>query len=237
MNKLAERNSKGQWNVRSAPPVLTRVKPATERAVVDALGEYVETLPTQRRHMLRRYRVAAVGHRIGGVGSVGIRNYVVLLFGSGETDALILQVKEALPPAAADGAPPLPHEFAEHQGQRVVHFQHLLQASGDILLGWTSIDGRSFYVRQLRNQKGSLALEKLGISGWQRYAYTCGALLARAHARGGDIRTIAGYCGSSNVLDKAQGHFAEAYGDQTVTDHAELVKAIRAKRIKAIEGV
>jgi sugar/nucleoside kinase (ribokinase family) len=66
------------------------------------------------------------------------------------------------------------------------------------------------------------------------WAYTCGALLARAHARCGDAARIAGYCGDSDTLDRALADFAEAYGDQTEQDHAELVKAIKTGRVKAV---
>jgi hypothetical protein len=42
------------------------------------------------------------------------------------------------------------------------------------------------------------------------YAWACGTLLARAHARAGDAAAIAGYCGGNRVLDKALATWAEA---------------------------
>ena len=95
-----------------------------------------------------------------------------------------------------------------------------------MLLGWTSIDGRPYYVRQMKNMKGSIPLECLKGSAFAMYARECGTLLARAHARSGDIAKIAGYCGNSNALDEALADFAEAYGDQTERDWEALVKAI-----------
>jgi len=79
-------------------------------------------------------------------------------------------------------------------------------------------------------------VERFDAGNWQRYAYTLGGLLARAHARSGDIALIAGYCGGSSVLDEAMVRWAEAYGDQTVMDHALLVEAIKKKKVKALAG-
>jgi hypothetical protein len=120
---------------------------------------------------------------------------------------------------------------------RVVIGQRALQASTDLLLGWTSIDGRPFYVRQMKNMKGSIPIEWLSGESFNFYVWACGAILARAHARVGDAAYIAGYCGNSPVLDEALATWAEAYGDQTEADHAALVRGIKSGRIKAIENV
>ena len=53
----------------------------------------------------------------------------------------------------------------------------------------------------------------------------CAATLARAHARSGDPAVIAGYMGKSDAFDDALASFAMAYADQTIIDHAALVKA------------
>ncbi|WP_321476960.1 DUF2252 domain-containing protein [uncultured Paludibaculum sp.] len=236
LDKLAERDAKGAWRLKPAPPVLSRVDGKTRHAVEAALADYVESLPRERRSLMRHYRVADIGHRVGGVGSAGVRNYVILMFGACANDGLVLQVKEATAPVPVEGLPGLPPDLAAHHGRRVVFYQRLMQASGDILLGWTSIDGRAYYVRQQRNLKGQIPVERFDSGNWQRYAYTLGGLLARAHARSGDIALIAGYCGSSQVLDEAMARWAEAYGDQTVMDHAQLVEAIQHKKVRALAG-
>lgn len=115
--------------------------------------------------------------------------------------------------------------------------QRLLQAATDVLLGWTSIDGRPFFVRQMRDMKGSIDIAWLKGSAFLMYARACGTLLARAHARSGDIAKIAGYCGKSGALDEAMADFAEAYGDQMEQDHDALVKAIAAGKIPAETGM
>jgi len=216
--------------------VLTRVNAVTREKVIDALNEYSKTLTRERRYMLGRYHVVDVAHRVVGVGSVGTRAYLALLFGNGDNDPLFLQVKEAISPAHLPYVPPLPNEFA-HQGRRVVSGQRALQASSDMLLGWTSIDGRPFYVRQMKNMKGSIPIEWLSGESFDFYAWACGAILARAHSRTGDAACVSGYCGNSGVLDEAFATWAEAYGDQTEADHAALVKAVKSGRVKAITGV
>ncbi|MGK7939130.1 MAG: DUF2252 family protein [Crocosphaera sp.] len=110
--------------------------------------------------------------------------------------------------------PPLPPE-ATHNGHRVVLGKRVLQATTDVWLGWTTIDERPFYVRQMKNMKGSIPIEWLKGSVFFMYARACGTLLARSHARSGDIAKIAGYCGTSNALDEVMGNWAEAYGNQT----------------------
>jgi hypothetical protein len=115
--------------------------------------------------------------------------------------------------------------------------QRVLQAASDVMLGWTTIDKRPYYVRQMKNMSASIPVEWLAGSSFYFYAWACGRLLARAHARTGDAAVIAGYCGNSNVLDEALADWAEAYGDQTKKDHATLVQAIEKGRVKAIRGV
>jgi uncharacterized protein (DUF2252 family) len=231
--RVAQEEAVDRWRFVADPPTLTRVDDATVAAVAASLTEYVETLTPERRFMMKRYRVADVAHRVVGVGSVGTRSYLVLLFGAGVEDPLFLQVKEALRPALAGVVPTLPSHLS-HEGRRVVFGQRFLQASSDVLLGWTSVVDRPFYVRQMRNMKGSLPLDSLTWGAFHSYSWACGALLARAHARTGDIAKIAGYCGNSKTLDRALADFAEAYGDQTERDHAALVAAIKQGRVEAM---
>jgi uncharacterized protein (DUF2252 family) len=232
--KMADRKEEGSWTFRNDPPVLTQIDNATRKKVIQALNEYSLTLSRERRFMLSRYRVADVAHRVVGVGSVGTRAYLALLFGNGDNDPLFLQVKEATIPAHAPYLPPLLEEF-RHQGKRVVTGQQALQASSDVMLGYATIDGRDFYVRQMKNLKASIPIDWLTGSAFNFYGWACGAILARAHARTGDPARIAGYCGKSTVLDEALADWAEAYGDQTEADHKTLVAAIRRGKVKAIE--
>lgn len=230
--KVADHDSTGEWTFRDTPPVLTKIDKATKQKVIDALKDYANTLSRERRIMLNRYNVVDVAHRVVGVGSVGTRAYLVLLFGNGDDDPLFLQVKEATTPAHAPYLPRLSKEMA-HNGKRVIVGQRALQASSDPMLGYTTIDGRDFYVRQMKNLKASVPIEWLTGASFNFYAWACGTLLARAHARTSDPARIAGYCGNSSVFDEALATWAEAYGDQTESDHAALVDAIHRGEVEA----
>lgn len=230
--KVADSAGPGKWTFRNDPPVLTTLPRATKQKVIDALNRYALTLSPERRMMLGRYHVTDVAHRVVGVGSVGTRAYLVLLFGIGDDDPLFLQVKESVSPAAAPYLPPLPEEY-RHQGKRVVAGQRALQASSDPMLGYTDLDGRDYMVRQMKNLKASVPVEFLTGASFNFYAWACGAILARAHARTSDPARIAGYCGNSTALDDSLADWAESYGDQTEQDHATLLASIKRGETKA----
>ena len=109
-----------------------------------------------------------------------------------------------------------------------------MQASSDIFLGWTTgAAGRPFYVRQLRDGKGSIDTERLTGDNLLDYAEVCGRTLARGHARTGDSVAIAAYLGSGDRFDRAMAEFGEAYAEQAVADHARFLEAIDAGRLSA----
>ncbi|GAB3577244.1 DUF2252 domain-containing protein [Amycolatopsis endophytica] len=211
------------------PPVLRHVDEATANAVADGLVSYVHTLRESRRTLIARYRIADIAFRVVGTGSVGLRSYVVLLHGNTDED-LVLHVKEARPSALT---PFVPGHRGEHEGQRIVHGARLVQAETDILLGWTTIGGRPFIVRQFRNMKGAIEPTELGGKDLDDYGRLAGALLARAHIRSVHPRLLAGYFDGDDQLDEAIGRYAVRYADQTESDHAELVTAVKNGRFPA----
>jgi len=227
LKKVADKDAKGQWRFREDPPVLTRISSSLQNKLVTALEDYSLTLSRERRYMLSRYRVADVAHRVVGVGSVGTRAYLALLIGKNDGDPLFLQIKEASTPAHGPYLPLRRAEFV-NEGQRVVVGQRALQASSDVMLGWTEMDGRPYYVRQMKNLKADVPIEWMSGDAFTFYCWACGALLARAHARTSEAATIAGYCGASRVLRQSLAKWAEAYGNQTIRDHAKLLEAVKS---------
>jgi len=169
------------------------------------------------------------------VGSVGTRAWIALMLGRDDQDPLFLQAKEAqasvLEPFVGKS------RYANH-GQRVVEGQRLMQAASDIFLGWNRVSGidgitRDFYLRQLRDWKGSWAPEAMVPEVMSLYGGMCGWTLARAHARSGDRVAIASYLGGSDAFDRAIVSFSEAYADQNDRDYAALQTAVKANKIKA----
>ncbi|NRD54033.1 DUF2252 domain-containing protein [Corallococcus exiguus] len=232
-----ERN--GQRHLAYQPPLLfplSAVKmdvSATEldRRIKRLTVGYLESLDGAVRDLCLRYRRKEWGFKVVGVGSVGLQAYVVLCEGNGGEDPLVLQLKEAkasvLEPYVG------PSEF-HSAGERVVVGQRRMQAFSDLFLGWTEVEGMgAFYVRQLRDMKGSLDAEKMEGPVFQDYADACGATLARAHARTGDAALIAGYLGTKDHFDEAVTEFACAYSDQVDSDYGHFIDA-QAKALEAL---
>ena len=217
------------------PPVITHVAAEGQLAALEKVfTDYRATMPEHRRDFLERYRFVDFALKVVGVGSVGTRCYVIVLQGRDENDPLILQAKEA---TASVLEPYLPaSEHASH-GQRVVVGQQLMQGTSDIFLGWTlGPRGRSFYLRQLWDMKGSVDTTTLQPVGLGFYGALCGRALARAHARTGDAVAISAYLGTSDTFDGAIADFAETYADVNARDHAAYVAAIEAGRISVPPG-
>ncbi|MGV9424179.1 DUF2252 domain-containing protein [Streptomyces sp. NPDC003656] len=233
--KSTEETPEGGRRFVDAPPVLRRVPDAEAAAVAGSLEPYLSTLSADRLPLLARHAVHDVAFRVVGTGSVGTRSYVVLLLDH-RGEPLVLQVKEARPSALL---PHLPEAGfpVEHEGRRVVLGQKRMQVVSDILLGWTTVDGRPFQVRQFRNRKGSVDPAALAADQLDDYGRMTGALLARAHSHSADPRVIAGYCGKNEELDEAVAAFCVAYADLTEADHARLLSAVRSGRIAAEAGV
>ncbi|WP_327324846.1 DUF2252 domain-containing protein [Streptomyces sp. NBC_01210] len=236
--KATEECGDGGRRFVDAPPVLRRVPDAEAAAVASALAEYLATVSEDRQPLLARYTVHDVAFRVVGTGSVGTRSYVVLLLDH-RGEALVLQVKEARASALLPYLPAAGFAVGdvEHEGRRVVLGQKRMQVVSDILLGWTTVEGRPFQVRQFRNRKGSVDPAALAPDQVDDYGRMTGALLARAHAHSADPRLIAGYCGKNEELDEAVAGFAMTYADRTEADHEELLAAVKNGRIAAELGV
>ena len=204
-------------------PVLTRLTGSKAKVVLASLDAYRETLQSQRKYFFNQYRALDVAFKVVGTGSVGLRDYCVYMEGNGSEDPFFLQIKEEAPSAYAPYLQD-PH-VPRHQGQRVVEGQRMIQTGTDILLGYTTIEGRDYLVRRLNDHKASIELTDLNGDGLCEYAQLCGELLARGHARSGDARQIAGYLGSGEGFAEALAVFGRKYADQTDKDWAELKKA------------
>ena len=237
----------GQPRIISDPPLIVPIHELLpgqagadqEATLRDLLRVYRSSLQHDRRRLLEQFRYADLARKVVGVGSVGTRAWIMLLFAKDESDPLFLQAKEA---QASVLEPYLGRSEFRNHGRRVVEGQRMMQASSDIFLGWVrvpqGIDGaaRDFYVRQLWDWKVAVDLDAILPRGLALYAQACGWTLARAHARSGDRIAIAAYLGSNDAFDRAIGDFAIAYADQNERDHAALRQAADSGRIQAQEG-
>ncbi len=230
----------GQYRIRPAHPVIVRfpieLYPGVQEELRGAVALYKDTLEEDRREVLRRYYFGDFARKVVGVGSVGTEAFVMLLLGDRADEPLFLQLKEAqesvLAPFAGES------EY-QHQGERVVRGQRLTQAAADPFLGWTSGSGtngkaiKDYYVRQLRDMKGSMSVPLMDPLQLDYYGRLCGWALARAHARTGRASVISGYLGANEDFEHAIADFAVAYADQNEQDYRRLLDAISAGQLRA----
>ncbi|MGW2820304.1 DUF2252 domain-containing protein [Streptomyces sp. NPDC001443] len=221
----------GRRRIVRDPPFLESVGAPDAAALRKIFSDYRSTLSEERRLLLDRYRFVDAARKVVGVGSIGTRCFLVLLAGADGDDLLFLQLKEARESVLERHLPGGPYV---HHGHRVVAGQRLLQAAGDIFLGWTTgPQGRAFYWRRLRDTKGPANVAGASPAALLRYARLCGTALARAHARSGDRIAIASYLGSADTFDRSVADFAMGYADRTAADHAVLVAAVAAGVVRA----
>ncbi len=234
----------GQYRIRPAHPVIVRFPVENHPGILEelrhAVALYQETLRGDQREVLRRYYFGDFARKVVGVGSVGTEAFVLLLLGDRPDEPLFLQLKEAQESVLAPFAGATEYK---HQGERVVRGQRLMQAAADPLLGWTSGLGsgssglltasKDYYVRQLRDMKGSMSVPLMDPHQLNYYGRLCGWALARAHARTGRASVISGYLGSGDDFDHAIADFAMAYARQNELDYQRLLDAVSSARIQA----
>jgi uncharacterized protein (DUF2252 family) len=238
----------GERRIIGDPPLIVPIEdliPVGEhRAQLEAelrgiIRSYRKTLASDRRHLVEDFRYVHAARKVVGVGSVGTRAWMLLMLGRDDMDPLFLQAKEAQESVLERF---VGKSSYANSGQRVVAGQRLMQAASDIFLGWqrvTGIDGidRDFYIRQLRDWKGSANVDIMNPSVFTAYARICAATLARAHARSGDRIAISAYLGTGDAFDRAIADFSVAYADQNERDYQALVAAVDSGRLTARTGL
>jgi uncharacterized protein (DUF2252 family) len=233
----------GEPRIISDPPLIVPIEELAPEAEPEQLRKWVTamyqqyrtSLVPERRRLLDQYRLVHLARKVVGVGSVGTRAWIALCLGADAGDPLLMQIKQAGPSVLEPYVGPSSYSSP---AERVVAGQRLMQAAGDIFLGWhhAGADG-DFYVRQLRDWKGSVDIERMNPRALSAYGRMCGWTLARAHARSGDRVAIAGYLGSGSAFDAALATFAEAYADQNERDYNALADVVASGRITASRGL
>jgi uncharacterized protein (DUF2252 family) len=223
----------GRPRITADPPIRVTVPDDEQADLVDhLLADYRATLQEERRELFDRFTDVDVVRQVVGVGSVGMQVYLVLLEGRSGADPLFLQVKQAGPSVYESAERPSLHD---HNGARVIGGKRRVQSATDIFVGWGSLNGKQYYLRQFRDMKIIPSIELIGPH-LAEFAAACGATLARAHARTGDPVSIDGYIGSNDIFTDAMCEFARSYADQNARDHAQLVRAIADGRVESIPG-
>jgi len=223
----------GRPRITEDPPVRVAVSDDEQADIAgELLAGYRQTLQDDRRALFDRFALTDVVRQVVGVGSVGMRVYLVLLEGRTGADPLFLQLKQAGP--AVYEAHKQASACASH-GERVITGKRLLQSATDIFVGWGSLYGNDYYVRQFRDMKIIPSTELIAPR-LVEFATACGGALARAHARSGDPMAIASYIGKGPGFTEAMCEFARRYAEQNDHDHAQLVNAIAAGQVESKPG-
>ena len=195
----------GRPRITEDPPIRVTISDDEQADLVDhLLAEYRLTLQEDRRSLFDRFTEVDVVRQVVGVGSVGMRVYLVLLEGRSGADPLFLQVKQAGPSVYEAHTQPSRHD---NHGARVINGKRLVQSATDIFVGWGSLHGQDYYVRQFRDMK-IIPTTELIAPRLVEFATACGETLARAHARTGDPVAIDSYIGKGPKFAAAIGRFA-----------------------------
>jgi uncharacterized protein (DUF2252 family) len=223
--------AEGRPRITEDPPLRVRLGDEEQNDLLDQLfSEYRLTLQEDRRALFDRFTEVDAVRQVVGVGSVGMRVYLVLLEGRSGADPLFLQVKQADQSVYEAHTHPSSHD---HHGARVVNGKRLVQSATDIFVGWGSLYGRDYYVRQFRDMKIVPRVELIGPR-LVEFATACGKALARAHARTGDPVAIDAYIGKGRAFTAGISEFARLYADQNERDHAQLVKGLARGAIPSV---
>jgi hypothetical protein len=221
----------GRPRITEDPPVRATISDDEQANLVDhLLAGYRLTLQEDRRSLFDRFTEVDVVRQVVGVGSVGMRVYLVLLEGPTGADPLFLQAKQAGPSVYEADTRRSRHG---NHGERVISGKRMLQSATDIFVGWGSLRGRDYYIRQFRDMK-IIPTTELIAPRLAEFATACGGALARAHARTGDPVAIDSYIGKGGKFTAEIGRFARRYAGQNETDHAQLVRAIAAGTVQSL---
>ncbi|PTS87235.1 DUF2252 domain-containing protein, partial [Flavobacterium sp. HMWF030] len=194
---------------------------------------YLETLSDEKKVLLSRYTLHDLAIKVVGVGSVGTLCGISLLM-SATGEPIFLQFKEARK-SVLEAHVKAKSKY-NHQGERIVQGQKLMQSASDMFLGWTNDDkGKFFYIRQLRDAKVKPVLEIMKTKNMEDYAKACGWALARAHARTGDPSVLSGYIGKSNEFANAISRFSISYANQNDSDYDKMLEAIKKGKLPISE--
>lgn len=224
----------GVWQFKNDPPELVLLPEQLQEDLQASFADYLQSLQSERQTLLKKYTLVDAAFKLTGIGSAGRRVYLLLLQGNSSEDVVILQFKQAM---ASSLEASLGADSHVHHGERIVAGQRLMQANSDLFLGWATLQGHDYYVRQLRDMKGTVDLEGFDLQDLTEYSGLCAYVLARAHARSADASLIAGFLEGAVGFDEGVARFAQQYAAVNQQDMQALLKAEAEGKLKVERGV
>jgi uncharacterized protein (DUF2252 family) len=230
LKKYTETGARKAVRFTEIPQQLWRIHGKERTDVLNSLALYRESLAPEHVHVYDFFRPLDVAFKVVGTGSVGLRDYIVLMEGNGQNDPLFLQIKQEVASAYAPFLRAVP---LGNQGERVVIGQRRIQPASDLLLGYTRIGEHDYLVRQMSDHKAGIDVSKLRGPALGSLAEIAGELLARGHARSGDAVAIKGYIGAPEKVIGAIVNYATTYARLMHSDFEAFTKAINDGKVKA----
>ncbi|WDH75682.1 DUF2252 family protein [Exiguobacterium marinum] len=121
--------------------------------IVAGWGDYLSSLSDEHRHHADHYEIKDIAIKLqSGTASIGLERYYILIEGADKEhdEDVILEMKQAQSAVPSLFLPthPLFENGLSHEGARVVAAQRAMVHSRDPYLGYLTIDGKEYYVRQ-----------------------------------------------------------------------------------------
>jgi uncharacterized protein (DUF2252 family) len=238
VSKLCEKDLSGALRIRHDPPLIFSLSEfegkwqgqmSLEEWNQQTYQRYLANIRPELQTLLSNFRFVDSAFKAVGVGSVGLRCAIGLWVDQAGDEVLLLQSKQVQPSVLA---PYVNLSGPDHQGQRVVQGQRLMQTASDPFLAWlTNPAGYEFYWRQFRDWKLSVDVSLLDAEGLTDYGRLCAWTLAKAHARSGDRGAICAAIGSSKAFSATVLEQAVLYADQVQLDYQSLLRRIASGEI------
>ncbi|MFP3916501.1 DUF2252 family protein [Lysinibacillus telephonicus] len=162
-----------------------------ERKLLESLTEsYFNSLDQEDQKDISYYTIKDIAIKHGtGTASIGLDRYYILIEGENELngeDDLVLEVKEVRTPIPAYFLPYRDKFWGkyEHQGKRVVATQKAMHHLEDPFLGYLTMDGREFYVRERSPYKKKVKASQLAtVEDFDAVLEIMGRVTAKIHSR------------------------------------------------------
>ncbi|WP_133648293.1 DUF2252 domain-containing protein [Paraburkholderia flava] len=168
---------------------LVAVNSTTYSSISAAMSSYISTIASSKQYATSYYKVKDIHQKLGsGVGSLGKLRYYVLIEGqsTSTSDDVILEVKQETASAAAvasSNGQTLSSADGSNDGARVALTNKAQTLNADVLVGYATINGMTFYFHEKSPFEEDFDYTKLTSAGKLNTAATyLGQALASAHA-------------------------------------------------------
>lgn len=232
VKKMCTLQENGEYGFNDNPPRAKHLSTQRYQELLIGFHHYRQNVHPDLQVFLANFHISDIIRYSVGVGSFGTRCYLFLLTGN-DGSHLVLQMKEAMPLRYNLIQLPVNQAIANGQraGRRIMTAQRTLQSSSDPFLAATHFAGRSYYIRQFRDMKESIKVNKLDLESFTLYCETCALLLAMAHYQSPTAPIIRGYLKHQKDLDKGFANWTVEYANQVHKDYHAFMEALENHQI------